>query len=62
MARKGLADVRIIQALMQSLESGRWVQLEIPQRQRRPTLAQEIRRPGIQPPKMVNATAPGGVT
>lgn len=57
---EGAADVRIIQALMQSLESGRWVQLEIPQRHRRPTLAQEIRRPGIQPPRMVNAAPPGG--
>jgi predicted dehydrogenase len=57
---EGLADVRIIHALMQSVESGRWVQLEIPQRKRRPTLEQEIRRPGVMPPPMVNAASPSG--
>jgi predicted dehydrogenase len=57
---EGLADVRVIQALVQSIESGRWVELDIPQRRRRPTMAQEIRRPGIQPPSLVNAASPGG--
>ena len=57
---EGLADVRVIHALMQSLEAGRWVELEMPQKRRRPTLAQEIRRPGIQMPSLVNAAAPGG--
>ena len=57
---EGLADVRVIHALTQSLEAGRWVQLEMPQKRRRPTLAQEIRRPGIEKPSLVNATAPGG--
>ena len=57
---EGLADVRIIQALMQSLESGRWVELEIPQRKRRPTIRQEIRRPGIKPPRLVDAESPSG--
>jgi glucose-fructose oxidoreductase len=57
---EGMADVRIIRALMQSLESGRWVQLEIAKRARRPTMAQEIRRPGIQQPPMVNAASPSG--
>jgi predicted dehydrogenase len=57
---EGLADVRIVHAVMQSVESGRWVQLEIPQRKRRPTLEQEIRRPGVLPPRMVNAAPPSG--
>jgi predicted dehydrogenase len=57
---EGLADVRVIHAIMQSIESGRWVQLDIPQRRQRPTLAQEIRRPGIQPPSLVNAAGPSG--
>jgi predicted dehydrogenase len=57
---EGLADVRVIQALVQSIESGRWVELDMPQRRRRPTMAQEIRRPGIQPPSLVNAASPGG--
>jgi glucose-fructose oxidoreductase len=57
---EGLADVRVIRALMQSLEAGRWVQLDMPQKRRRPTLAQEIRRPGVQKRALVHATAPGG--
>jgi predicted dehydrogenase len=57
---EGLADVRIVHAVMQSVESGRWVQLEMPQRKRRPTLEQEIRRPGVLPPRMVNAASPSG--
>lgn len=55
---EGLADVCVIQAIHQSLESGRWVPLDIPQRSRRPTLRQEIRRPGIEPSRLVHAAAP----
>lgn len=57
---EGLADVRVIKAIMQSVESGRWVQLDLPHRRRRPELRREIRRPGIQPPPMVNAASPSG--
>lgn len=47
--QEGLSDVRVIEAIHQSLESGRWVQLDVPQRSRRPTPRQEIRRPRIEP-------------
>ena len=50
---EGVADVRVIEALNRSIETGRWVSPELPQRKRRPTLRQEIRRPGIQPPPLV---------
>jgi predicted dehydrogenase len=50
---EGIADVRVIEALNRSIETGRWVSPELPQRRRRPTLRQEIRRPGIQPPPLV---------
>jgi len=50
---EGLADIRVIEALNRSIESGRWVSPEVPQRRRRPTLRQEIRRPGIEPPPLV---------
>ena len=50
---EGIADVRIIEALNRSIETGRWVSTELPQRKRRPTLRQEIRRPGIRPPHPV---------
>jgi predicted dehydrogenase len=50
---EGIADVRVIEALNRSIATGRWVSPELPQRRRRPTLRQEIRRPGIQPPPLV---------
>lgn len=50
---EGMADIRVIEALNRSIETGRWVSPELPQRRRRPTLRQEIRRPGIQPPPLV---------
>ena len=50
---EGLADVRVIEALNRSIQTGKWVSPQLPQRRRRPTLRQEIRRPGIQPPSLV---------
>ena len=55
---EGLADVRVIHAALQSLDTGRWVELDLPQRARRPTLQQQLRRPGIQPPPLVHASPP----
>ena len=55
---EGLADVRLIQAIHQSIEAGRWIELDLPQRTRRPTLKQELRRPGIQPPSLVHVAPP----
>ena len=55
---EGLADVRIIAGMTRSIANGRWVQLELPQRKRRPTLRQEIRRPAVKrEPKLVNAAS-----
>jgi len=50
---EGIADIRVIEALNRSIETGKWVSPELSQRRRRPTLRQEIRRPGIQPPPLV---------
>ena len=50
---EGIADVRVIEALNRSIETGRWVSPDLPQRRRRPTIRQEIRRHGIQPPSLV---------
>ena len=53
---EGLTDVRIIAGMLRSIESGRTVALDMPQRQRRPTLRQEIRSPAVpREPKMVHA-------
>ena len=56
----GLADVRIIQALLRSAEGNRPVRLKKPSVPRRPTMRQEIARPPVsKPPQLVNARAPG---
>jgi glucose-fructose oxidoreductase len=53
---EGLADVRIIEAMLRSMRSGRWVSLEQVKRKRRPSLQQEIRRPAVRrEPKLVDA-------
>jgi predicted dehydrogenase len=55
---EGIADVRVIEALNRSIETGRWVSPELSQRRRRPTLRQDIRRPGIEPPPLVGEVHP----
>ncbi len=56
---EGLADVRVIEALYRSAETGRTVSLPPPpEGVRRPTLAQEIRRPPVREPELVNAKGP----
>jgi len=57
---EGMADVRVIHAAHQSIDSGQWVRLDLPQRTRRPSLQQQLTKPGIQPPRLVHAAAPGG--
>jgi glucose-fructose oxidoreductase len=55
---EGLIDVQIIEAVQRSATSGRVVRLKAKPRQRRPTLKQNIRRPGIKrEPKLVNAAS-----
>jgi glucose-fructose oxidoreductase len=57
---EGLADVRIIRALYQSAQSGQPVRLAHFERQHRPTPDQQIKRPPVKKPKMVNASSPSG--
>jgi predicted dehydrogenase len=53
---EGLIDVRIIEGMLRSIASGRWVSLNLWQRKRRPTLRQENRRPAVKrEPKLVEA-------
>ena len=56
--KEGLIDVRIIEAIHASMRSGRWEDVRAPERERRPTLRQEIRRPGVQKPDTVNVQQP----
>lgn len=58
--QEGLADVRIIQALLQSAELNRAVSVPQPRITRRPDPRQEIsKQPVDHPPALVRASAPG---
>jgi glucose-fructose oxidoreductase len=52
---EGLIDVRIISACLRSAETGKPVKLREFKRKQRPTIAQEIERPPVKKPKLVNA-------
>jgi predicted dehydrogenase len=55
---EGLADVRVIRALYRSADSGQPVSLEPFTKEERPTLEQEIRRPAVSKPELVNTESP----
>ncbi len=58
--REGLADVRVIRAALDSGATRELVTLTPADRQERPTMRQEIRRPPVQRPRLVRAKAPSG--
>jgi predicted dehydrogenase len=55
---EGLADVRIIRALYRAADSGQPVTLEPFSKDERPSLDQELRRPAVRKPDLVNTEAP----
>jgi glucose-fructose oxidoreductase len=55
---EGLADVRVIEALRESMANGRFVETGLAQRDQRPTLDQEIHRPAVRKPKLVDVPSP----
>jgi glucose-fructose oxidoreductase len=59
---EGLIDVTIIEAIHESISTGRWVDLSTaPRRQQRPSLRQEIRRPAVpREPPLVQAESGHG--
>ncbi|MCC5634469.1 Gfo/Idh/MocA family oxidoreductase [Nostoc sp. CHAB 5844] len=58
---EGLNDVRIIQALYHSIETGQPVQVETLERTQRPTSEQTIKRPANdEKPELIHAASPGG--
>jgi hypothetical protein len=56
--KEGLADVRVINAIYESAEIGRAVRIEPVPKRRRPDETMEIKRPPIQEPQLVGASAP----
>ncbi len=57
---EGLIDVRIIRALLRSAKTGKPVKLGRFGRKPRPTMKQEIKRPPVRMPKLVNTESPSG--
>lgn len=55
---EAIADVRVIEAVLQSANSGKPVPLEPRQRRRRPTLDQEEKKPAVKKLETVNAPSP----
>ncbi|HET7745833.1 MAG TPA: Gfo/Idh/MocA family oxidoreductase, partial [Vicinamibacteria bacterium] len=58
--REGLADVRVIEALLRSARTGRPVRLGRFEAPTRPTLRKEKRRPPVKKPKLVRAESASG--
>lgn len=57
---EGLADVRIICALLRSVKTGQPIELPPFAKTRRPDLSQELKRPPVKMPELVNAAPPSG--
>jgi hypothetical protein len=55
---EGLADVRVINAIYQSAKTGRTVRIEPVPKRRRPDREMEIKRPPVEQPELVGASAP----
>jgi predicted dehydrogenase len=55
---EGWADVRIIRAIYESAQTGRAIAIEPIDKQRRPTLAQAMLKPGIEKPHEIYASGP----
>lgn len=59
--KEGLIDVQIIQALYYSIETGGFVKLDSPSRDRRPSAAQTLERPPIEEKQnLIHAADPSG--
>ncbi|HWA98765.1 MAG TPA: hypothetical protein VG713_09750, partial [Pirellulales bacterium] len=57
---EGLADVRTIQALYRSADTGQPVRVEPVRRELRPGLEQMITRPAVAKPSIIHAQSPSG--
>ncbi|HXH76143.1 MAG TPA: Gfo/Idh/MocA family oxidoreductase [Bacteriovoracaceae bacterium] len=57
---EGLADIKIIEALLLSIDLGSPIKIDEVNKRQRPTEGQKITRPSIPTPRLFNATGPGG--
>jgi predicted dehydrogenase len=60
--REGLADIRVIEALEESLQMERPIRLPPYERDQRPQLSQELHAPAVHPPRLFHALTPRGQT
>jgi glucose-fructose oxidoreductase len=58
--REGLADVRVVQALYESVRTGRTIRLEPLREKPGPTMRQQIDRPEQKKPRTIRAESPSG--
>ena len=56
--REGLEDVRVINALLESAEKGKPVEIASLEKKQRPTIEQEIHKPAVEEPPLVRAQSP----
>ena len=57
-AEEAIDDLRVIEAILKSAESGKPIPLEPRQRTRRPSLSMEAKKPAVREQKPVNAPSP----
>ncbi len=57
---EGLADIRVVQAILKSAATRKPVQLPPFERDQRPTRRQEFKKPAMEKPEVVHASSPSG--
>lgn len=57
---EGLADIRIVRAILESAAKGKTVRLPAFERHNRPTQRLEFKKPPVQKPEVVDASSPSG--
>jgi len=55
---EGLADIRIVRAIMKSERTRKIVKLPPFEKHKRPGKSQEINKPAVKAPKLINAAKP----
>jgi predicted dehydrogenase len=55
---EGTADIRVIEAILESIQSGRAVRLRPSESTKHPDKNQKIELPEVKPPKIINAHSP----
>ena len=57
---EGLADIRIVEAILESAANRKPVQIQASERHARPSKRQEFKKPAVQKPEVVHASSPSG--